>query len=168
MHRILGLVTAVGLILGMASLARAQDTGFGFAGFPAGITTGSDYGFVPGGYAAAPPATSYRPTYPGTTSYGTGSYRPAYPGTTSYGTGYYGTTPGAVYPGQTSYSAGYYGLVPNTVNPGTTYYPNSYTSSSPLYAYPSARSYAPYYGSAPTYVWPRGGVLRGMMGGMYR
>ena len=80
MHRIFRMVMMGGFVLGMASLARAQDSLAAFGGYPAGITTGSDYGFYPGGYAPAVP-----PAWPGTT--------------TTYSAGYYGLVPNTVSPG---------------------------------------------------------------------
>jgi len=75
------MVLVGGLMLAVAPAAKAQDLG-SFGGYPAGITTGSQYGFYPGGY---------RPT---TTTYRTRSGYVSTPGATYYSSGFYGGTPG--------------------------------------------------------------------------
>jgi hypothetical protein len=106
---------ALGLMLGLASTARAQGSMNAFGGYPAGITTGSQSGFYPGGYLGpysttapyVPPTTRYGPSYsryyssgfyggiPGTVTYGNGvdlSARSAYPyGTPGYNSSYGGS-----------------------------------------------------------------------------
>jgi hypothetical protein len=49
MRWIFGVLLATGLMI-PPMRARAQDAMNAFGGYPAGITTGSTYGFYPGGY----------------------------------------------------------------------------------------------------------------------
>lgn len=118
---------AVGaMALALGATAQAQDSLGSFGSYPAGITTGSSYGFFPGGY---------RPGYVGvpTTS---GTYLA--PRTTYYNSGFYGGVPGSV-----TYGAGVNYSAPR---------PPYYYGAAPVY--PSAR-YGTYYAPA-TGVYRRG------------
>src|SRR5947209_6231945 len=93
-----GLAMATGLVLAEVPAASAQDTlAGGFAGYPAGITSGSTYGFYPGGYrqtyTPAPAGSGYAAT-PGVTYYSSGFYGGT-PGTTAYGPGVNFSSPNA-------------------------------------------------------------------------
>lgn len=89
------------LVLAFGIDAKAQDGLNAFGGYPAGITTGSSYGFYPGGYRQGYAA------YPTTSGYAVA------PQTRYYSSGFYGGTPGTVTysPGVnfSSANAGYYG-----------------------------------------------------------
>jgi len=132
-----GLLMAAGLVLADVPAATAQDSLGSFGGYPAGITSGSTYGFYPGGY---------RQTYSGSAMS---------PGVTYYSSGFYGGTPGTTTYGPgvnfSSPSAAAYGYS-RPVYPGTAY--------APSYGY----SYAPRYGYG-TYSarpgWSRGGLFGG-------
>ena len=83
-----GLALATGLVLVDVPAATAQDLG-SFGSYPAGITSGSTYGFYPGGYrqsySAYPSASGYTMA-PRVTYYSSGFYGGT-PGTTIYGPG---------------------------------------------------------------------------------
>ncbi len=117
MRGVFGMLMAGGLVLGMASLASAQDSLNAFGGYPAGITTGSNYGYYPGGYSPIPPI-SVQPSWLGTTSYSAGYYGMA-PNTVNPSTMYSPYTssyPLYAYPSASSY-APYYGAAPTYVWP---------------------------------------------------
>jgi hypothetical protein len=106
MHRVFGLVIAGGLVLGLAPTARAQTDMSGIGGVPAGITTGSQYGYYPGGYngpyssANSVYTMAPRPNY--TSTYYSSGFYGGVPGTTTYG-------PGVNYSASTAYPGGTYG-----------------------------------------------------------
>jgi len=121
MRWVFGLAMAGGLALFSATDANAQDLN-AFGTYPAGITTGSSYGFYPGGYGQTYVAYPSR----------RGGYYVA-PRVSYYSSGFYGGTPGtATYSNGVDYSAGSaypygytprYGTVPYTsTNPSTVYY----------------------------------------------
>jgi hypothetical protein len=119
MRRFLALLAVGCLAAAYAPAASAQDSVNAFGGYPAGITTGSPYGFYPGGYgqgvAAYPTAGGY--------AYG--------PRVSYYSSGYYGGTPGTMtYRPGVNFSAG------NAA---------SYGYASPRYAMPY--TYTPSYGT---------------------
>jgi len=98
MRGILKYLAVGGLVLASGGMAVAQDSMAAFGSYPAGITTGSSYGFFPGGY---------RQGYVGVPT--TSGYALA-PRTSYYSSGFYGGVPGsATYGTATNYSAGYYG-----------------------------------------------------------
>ena len=120
MNRIFGLTVAGGVVLGLASSATAQTNSLNaFGGYPAGITTGSQYGFYPGGYNGAYSSGNsvYRIAPPvGTSTYYSSGFYGGVPGTTTYG-------PGVNYSATTAYPNGTYG------------YSSSYRAV-PSYSYP--------------------------------
>jgi len=122
MRRFLGLVSVTGLVLAVVPAAFAQQGMSGFGGYPAGITTGSTYGFYPGGYrqsyVPAPTASGYTMS----------------PRVTYYSSGFYGGTPGT-----TTYGPGVNLSSPNAA---------AYGYSTPAY---SGTTYAPSYRYAPGY-----------------
>jgi hypothetical protein len=117
MKRILGLVVAGGLWLGLVSAADAQFT----------LSVGNPYA---GGFAIGAP-------YAG--AYGGGFYGAPY---ASYGVvpgaGYYSSGYAGVYPGVTTYSSGYYGVapaVPAVAYPGYMYRPYYGVAAYPRWGY---------------------------------
>jgi hypothetical protein len=114
-----GLMIVGAMVLGLTSSASAQVNGMGFGGYPAGITSGSSYGFYPGGYNG-----SYSSPVNGFTM------RPSGGVSTYYSSGFYGGTPGSVtYANGVDYSArsAYpYGYTPRyTTAPYTTVVPTN-------------------------------------------
>jgi hypothetical protein len=105
MRYVFGLVIAGGMVLGLTSSASAQINGMGFGGYPAGITSGSSYGFYPGGYngpySSATTGYVMRPSGGVSTYYSSGFYG-GVPGTTTYG-------PGVNYSASSAYPYGTYG-----------------------------------------------------------
>jgi len=139
MRRLLGLVTVTGLALAVVPAAFAQQGVGGFGGYPAGITTGSTYGFYPGGYRQ-----SYVPT-PSASGYSMA------PRVTYYSSGFYGGTPGT-----TTYGPGVNFSPPNAA---------AYGYSTPGYGgtmYAPTSRYAPGYNSGTYYARPG---WSGMYGG---
>jgi len=135
-----GLMMATGFLLVELPAASAQEGFSGFGGYPAGITTGSTYGFYPGGYRQ-----SYVP-YPSSTGYSVA------PRVTYYSSGFYGGTPGT-----TTYGPGVNFSSPNAAASGY---------SAPLYAtprYAPTYRYAPSYGYGSSYAAP-GGYRSGLFG----
>jgi len=106
MRRVFGLVGAGALVLALASSADAQTNSLGgFGGYPAGITTGSQYGFYPGGYNGSYSSANsvYRVApAPGTSTYYSSGFYGGVPGTTTYG-------PGVNFSSSTAYPYGTYG-----------------------------------------------------------
>jgi len=96
MRGFLGLVAVGGLTLALGTTARAQDSMGAFGSYPAGITSGSSYGFFPGGYrqgyVGVPAASGYYMA-PRTTYYSSGFYG-GVPGSVTYGTGVNYSAPG--------------------------------------------------------------------------
>jgi len=132
-----GLLMAAGLVLADVPTATAQELN-AFGGYPAGITSGSTYGFYPGGY---------RQTYSGYSST---------PGVTYYSSGFYGGTPGT-----TTYGPGVNFSSPNAAAYGYSSPMYSGTRYAPSYGY---GSYAPRYSYGTTYArpgWSRGGLFGG-------
>jgi len=122
MRWILGTAMAGLLLLSASSSASAQDLN-GFGSYPAGITSGSAYGFYPGGYG---------PAYvPGRTASG---YTTA-PGVVYYSSRYYGGTAGA-----TTYGPGINYSSPNAAAYG---YGPAATVTAP-YAYTPGYRYSTY------------------------
>src|SRR5829696_7328658 len=119
-----GLALATGLVLVDVPAATAQELN-AFGGYPAGITTGSTYGFYPGGYRQ-----SYVPT-PSASGYTMA------PRVTYYSSGFYGGTPGT-----TTYGPGVNFSSPNAAAYG--YSTPAYRGT--MYA-PTSRYYAPAYNS---------------------
>jgi hypothetical protein len=104
MHRVFWLMIAGGLVAGLDSTASAQNDLNGFGGYPAGITTGSQYGLYPGGsngYYSSSSVSTPAPTPGSSTFYSPGFYGGA-PGATTYG-------PGVNYSASTAYPGGTYG-----------------------------------------------------------
>jgi len=101
MRKLMGWAALAAVVLAAGVEARAQDGLNAFGGYPAGITTGSSYGFYPGGYRQGYAA------YPTTSGYAVA------PQTRYYSSGFYGGTPGTVTysPGVnfSSANAAYYG-----------------------------------------------------------
>jgi hypothetical protein len=107
---------AAAFLMASAQAANAQDSLDAFGSYPAGITTGSQYGFYPGGYRPNPSTYRARSGY-------VVAPRPTY-----YSSGFYGGTPGA-----TTYSPGINYSSPNAAAYGyaaplygTTTYPSTY------------------------------------------
>jgi len=121
MRWVFGLAMAGGLALLPTTAANAQDLN-AFGTYPAGITTGSSYGFYPGGYGQ---------TYVGYPARRGGYY--VAPRVRYYSSGFYGGTPGTVtYGNGIDYSTGSaypYGYTPRYTTgayvspvPSTVYY----------------------------------------------
>jgi len=133
-----GFLMAAGLVLADVPSATAQELN-AFGGYPAGITTGSTYGFYPGGYRQS---YSGYGTTPGVTYYSSGFYGGT-PGTTTYGPGVNFSSPNARAYG---YSAPIY--------PSGRYMPSYGSSYAPRYGY----GYGGYSGGSGMY---RGGMYGG-------
>jgi len=106
MRWICGLIAATALATASAP-ARAQDLAT-FGDYPAGITTGSQYGFYPGGYRQtySPYSTPSGYAMAPRVNYYSSGYYGGTPGTTVYGPGVDLSSPNAAAYG---YSAPYYG-----------------------------------------------------------
>jgi len=152
MHRLFGLILAGGLVLGVASGARAQisvSVGNPYTG--SGITLGQPYG---AGYSGAGLGGYYGSPYAGSPLYSP-AYAPPLAGATaySYSSGYGGYAA----PVSSYYSSGYYGSGYSGAYPATSFTTSAY----PGYGY-SGYGYAPAYGTG---VWRRG-LLGGWRGRM--
>lgn len=126
MRGLLVLVAAGGLTLALGSTARAQDSLGSFGSYPAGITTGSSYGFFPGGYQrgyVGVPTTSGYALAPRTTYYSSGYYG-GVPGTVTYGTGVNYSSPNAAYYGYSAPRTYTYPSLPSS-RYGTYYVPQT-------------------------------------------
>jgi len=145
-----GLAAVGGLVLALGATAHAQDSLGSFGSYPAGITTGSSYGFFPGGYRQAymgVPTTSGYYMAPRTTYYSSGFYG-GVPGSATYGSGVNYSAPGARY----------YGAAPVYPSPryGTYYAPAArtyYAPSAGTYYAPAAGSYRPGLFGGRSYRW---------------